>query len=63
MDAAWSYNLSDPDRSSPERALVIRSRSFGPITIGTCCKAFDQTAEGFWFLLIAGTRIHLSGRW
>ena len=64
MNAAWSYDVTE--RSVPERAMIIRSKSIGPLTFGTCRRLepiLHEKQQGFWFLMMKGTRLHVTGIW
>lgn len=62
MDSGWTM---DPcDKSEPEKALLIKSKTFLNIfTFGIVSRLLDDSEPGFWFFVVRGTRLHLSGRW
>lgn len=62
MDSGWT--MEPTDRSEPERALLIRSKTFfNKFTFGSVKRLLDDSEPGFWFFVIRGTNLHLSGKW
>lgn len=62
MDSGWT--AEGTDKSLPERALLIRSKTFfNKFTLGFVSRLSDTDEPGFWFLVVQGTQLHLSGKW
>lgn len=63
MDSGWTQD-SDADVSRPENTLKIKTKTIlRRLTVGTVTRFDDETEPGFWFLVVQGTGLRLTGKW